>query len=48
MPIADNSIIEKALGDRGIICIEDLVHEIFTVGDNFILSVRSFDLGLRY
>lgn len=33
--ITDNSIIEKALGAKGIICVEDLIHEIFTVGDNF-------------
>lgn len=25
----------QVLGDKGIICVEDLVHEIFTVGPNF-------------
>merc|ERR1712003_409317 len=35
IPLTDNSIIEKALGSRNIICIEDLIHEIFTVGPNF-------------
>ena len=35
IPITDNSIIEKALGRCGIICVEDLIHEIFTVGRNF-------------
>ncbi|KAJ2722393.1 60S ribosomal protein L7 [Coemansia sp. Benny D115] len=35
LPITDNSIIEQNLGRYGIICIEDLVHEIFTVGPNF-------------
>ncbi|KAG9293055.1 hypothetical protein G9A89_016417 [Geosiphon pyriformis] len=35
IPITDNSIIENALGKFGIICIEDLVHEIFTVGPQF-------------
>jgi 60S ribosomal protein uL30 len=35
IPLSDNHVIEGALGDKGIICIEDLVHEIFTVGDNF-------------
>ena len=35
IPLTDNSIIEKALGDKGIICIEDLIHEIYTVGPNF-------------
>ncbi|PVU92535.1 hypothetical protein BB561_003755 [Smittium simulii] len=33
--LSDNSIIERALGRYGIICIEDLIHEIFTVGPNF-------------
>ncbi|OMH83500.1 60S ribosomal protein L7, partial [Zancudomyces culisetae] len=28
-------VIQQALGKFGIICIEDLVHEIFTVGPNF-------------
>lgn len=35
IPITDNSIIEKALGGKDILCVEDLVHEIFTVGSNF-------------
>lgn len=34
-PISSNTIIEKSLGKRGLICVEDLVHEIFTVGRNF-------------
>jgi large subunit ribosomal protein L7e len=34
IPITDNAIIEQNLGKFGIICIEDLVHEIFTVGPN--------------
>merc|ERR1712063_105178 len=33
--ITDNSIIEQRLGKYGIICMEDLVHEIFTVGPHF-------------
>ncbi|KAL1331983.1 60S ribosomal protein L7-4 isoform X2 [Arachis duranensis] len=33
--LTDNSIIEKALGQHGIICIEDLIHEIITVGPHF-------------
>ncbi|XP_020781269.2 60S ribosomal protein L7 [Boleophthalmus pectinirostris] len=33
--LTDNALIEKALGKYGIICIEDLIHEIFTVGKNF-------------
>merc|ERR1719399_1496088 len=35
IPISDNSIIEEHLGQHGIICMEDLIHEIFTVGPNF-------------
>lgn len=34
-PLIDNAQIEAALGKNGIICIEDLIHEIFTVGPNF-------------
>lgn len=33
--LTDNRIIEEALGKHGIICMEDLIHEIFTVGDSF-------------
>ncbi|KAF7997306.1 hypothetical protein HCN44_005583 [Aphidius gifuensis] len=35
LPINGNTLIEEKLGQFGIICIEDLVHEIFTVGSNF-------------
>ncbi|CAJ0914241.1 3010_t:CDS:2 [Entrophospora sp. SA101] len=35
VPISDNLMIEESLGDVGIICVEDLIHEIFTVGPNF-------------
>ncbi|KAF2196518.1 60S ribosomal protein L7 [Delitschia confertaspora ATCC 74209] len=35
LPLTDNAIIEENLGKYGIICIEDLIHEIFTVGPNF-------------
>ncbi|VDO97199.1 unnamed protein product [Soboliphyme baturini] len=35
VPISDNRVIEKQLGKHDIICIEDLIHEIFTVGSNF-------------
>ncbi|XP_074657093.1 large ribosomal subunit protein uL30-like [Tubulanus polymorphus] len=35
VPLTDNSIIEKNLGRCGIICMEDLIHEIFTCGPNF-------------
>jgi len=35
IPLSDNSVIEKSLGKQDIICLEDLVHEIFTVGESF-------------
>lgn len=35
LPLSDNEIIEKNLGQYGIVCIEDLIHEIYTVGPNF-------------
>ncbi|OCK85815.1 60S ribosomal protein L7 [Lepidopterella palustris CBS 459.81] len=35
IPLTDNQIIEDSLGKFGIICMEDLIHEIFTVGENF-------------
>lgn len=33
--ITDNSIIEQQLGKHGIICVEDLIHEIYSVGEHF-------------
>jgi large subunit ribosomal protein L7e len=33
--LTDNAVIEKVLGQYGIICVEDLVHEIYTVGPHF-------------
>lgn len=33
--LTDNSIIEENLGKYGIICMEDLIHEIISVGPNF-------------
>lgn len=33
--LSDNSVIEKSLGDIGVICIEDVIHEVFTAGGNF-------------
>jgi len=35
IPLVENSIIEKVLGSHGIVCIEDLIHEIATVGPHF-------------
>merc|ERR1712177_102986 len=34
-PITSNDLVEQQLGRHGIICVEDLVHEIMTVGPNF-------------
>jgi len=35
IPLTDNKLIEENLGKYGIICMEDLVHEIYTVGPHF-------------
>eukprot|EP00244_Chara_vulgaris_P015133 TRINITY_DN9_c0_g1_i2.p1 TRINITY_DN9_c0_g1~~TRINITY_DN9_c0_g1_i2.p1 ORF type:complete len:250 (-),score=65.66 TRINITY_DN9_c0_g1_i2:636-1385(-) len=35
IPLTDNAIIEKELGKYGIICMEDLIHEIYTAGPHF-------------
>jgi len=35
IPITDNSVIAKSLGKFGIICIEDVIHEIVTAGPHF-------------
>jgi len=35
IPLSDNSVVEDGLGKKDIICVEDLIHEIFTVGPAF-------------
>uniref|UniRef100_A0A1D1YQ93 60S ribosomal protein L7-2 n=1 Tax=Anthurium amnicola TaxID=1678845 RepID=A0A1D1YQ93_9ARAE len=35
VPLTDNNLIEQALGSFGIICIEDIVHQIANVGSHF-------------
>ncbi|KAI9758864.1 MAG: DNA-directed DNA polymerase alpha catalytic subunit pol1 [Chaenotheca gracillima] len=35
IPLTDNAIVEANLGKYGIVCMEDLIHEIITVGPNF-------------
>ncbi|GAB1603021.1 60S ribosomal protein L7-like isoform X1 [Argonauta hians] len=35
IPLTDNALIERKLGRFGIICMEDLIHEIYTVGKHF-------------
>ncbi|KAM6965227.1 60S ribosomal protein L7-like 1 [Aplochiton taeniatus] len=33
--LTDNTLIEQHMGKHGIICLEDLIHEVFSVGKNF-------------
>ncbi|KAL8243696.1 hypothetical protein R6Q59_009954 [Mikania micrantha] len=33
--LTDNQLVEEHLGKYGIVCMEDLIHEIYTVGPNF-------------
>ncbi|KAF1987250.1 60S ribosomal protein L7 [Aulographum hederae CBS 113979] len=35
IPLTDNAIVEESLGKYGIVCMEDIIHEIYTVGPNF-------------
>jgi len=35
IPLTDNALIQDSLEKYGIVCMEDLIHEIFTVGPNF-------------
>jgi large subunit ribosomal protein L7e len=35
IPLADNRVVADTLGKQDIICVEDLIHEIFTVGPHF-------------
>jgi large subunit ribosomal protein L7e len=35
IPITSNAVIEQALGKHGIVCVEDLVNQIYTVGPHF-------------
>ncbi|KAI4330015.1 hypothetical protein MLD38_028329 [Melastoma candidum] len=41
VPLTDNTIIEQQLGKLGIVCLEDMVHEIANVGPHF-KEVASF------
>jgi 60S ribosomal protein uL30 len=34
-PLSDNLVVEKLLGDKDILCLSDMSHEIFSVGSNF-------------
>ena len=33
--LSDNALVEESLGKYGMVCMEDLIHEIYTVGPNF-------------
>lgn len=35
IPLTDNSIVDTQLGSKGISCVEDLIHELWTVGPHF-------------
>uniref|UniRef100_A0A1A7YDA0 Ribosomal protein L7-like 1 n=1 Tax=Iconisemion striatum TaxID=60296 RepID=A0A1A7YDA0_9TELE len=35
VPLTDNNFIEQHMGKHSIICLEDLIHEIYSVGKNF-------------
>jgi len=35
IPLSNNQVIRQELGKFGIVCVEDLIHEIFTVGAHF-------------
>ncbi|XP_006019793.1 60S ribosomal protein L7-like 1 [Alligator sinensis] len=35
VPLADNTVIEEHLGKFGLICLEDLIHEIYSAGQHF-------------
>lgn len=34
-PITSNDLVEKTLGRHGVICVEDMIHELVTVGPSF-------------
>jgi large subunit ribosomal protein L7e len=35
IPLSTNAVVKTSLGDKGIECMEDIVHEIYTVGPQF-------------
>ncbi|GAA6048347.1 hypothetical protein JCM3770_000961 [Rhodotorula araucariae] len=35
IPLSSNQVVESSLGQYGIICVEDIIHEILTVGPHF-------------
>lgn len=50
-PLTDNMTVESLLGDKGILCLNDLSDEIFSVGNNFESAVSilsTFQLSAPY
>ena len=41
-PLADNIAVEKALGDKGILCLNDLTNEIYNIGVHFEAALSVF------
>lgn len=35
VPLTDNALIEEQMGPHGVICLEDLIHELHTAGEHF-------------
>ncbi|XP_054900567.1 60S ribosomal protein L7-like 1 [Poeciliopsis prolifica] len=46
VPLTDNALIEEHMGKTGIICLEDLIHEIYSVGKSF-RAANNFLLPFR-
>ncbi|KAL6096238.1 rpl7l1 [Pungitius sinensis] len=46
VPLTDNTFIEQHMGKHGIICLEDLIHEIYSVGKGF-QAANNFLLPFR-
>uniref|UniRef100_A0A8D3CWJ8 Ribosomal protein L7-like 1 n=1 Tax=Scophthalmus maximus TaxID=52904 RepID=A0A8D3CWJ8_SCOMX len=46
VPLTDNTFIEQHMGKHGIICLEDLIHEIYSVGKGF-RATNNFLLPFR-
>lgn len=45
-PLTDNTFIEKHLGSYDVICLEDVIHELYTVGPNF-KAVNNFIWNMK-
>lgn len=42
-PLSDNITVENILGDKNIICLSDMSHEIYTVGPNFKSAINTLE-----